>query len=218
MSFVQNAALTGFVGSQTAAFVGTLEHEELSSFRRLQDPQLWMAAVFIEHCILALRFLIFSVVPDVPGWIPQAKHTLEETLAERMMTDEERTLKKSQHEAFAKKRAVTKLSKSASSVGKKLPGDARAGLVEMFYEIDLDRSGTLSEPEANGALVKSLRPGSGGKTTVQWDTDDNMKVSLVEWLQGWEQVFESAGEEAANDLMQRTKKRNAKRVAEMKRK
>ena len=218
MSVMMNAALTGFVGSQTAAFVGTLEHEELSSFRRLQDPQLWMAAVFIEHCILALRFLIFSVVPDVPGWIPQAKHTLEETLAERMMTDEERTLKKSQHEAFAKKRAVTKLSKSASSVGKKLPGDARAGLVEMFYEIDLDRSGTLSEHEANGALVKSLRPGSGGKTTVQWDTDDNMKVSLVEWLQGWEQVFESAGEEAANDLMQRTKKRNAKRVAEMKRK
>ena len=84
----------------------------------------------------------------------------------------------------------------------------------MFYEIDLDRSGTLSEQEANGALVKSLRPGSGGKTTVQWDTDDNMKVSLVEWLQGWEQVFESAGEEAANALMERTKKRNAKRVAE----
>ena len=81
MSVMTNAMLTGFVGSQTAAFFGQEEYERLSSSRRMLDPKLWMVAVLIEHCILCLRFAVFSVVPEVPGWIPKAKMQIENTVS-----------------------------------------------------------------------------------------------------------------------------------------
>jgi hypothetical protein len=69
-----------------------LQYEELSSRRRMLDPYLWMVAVLIEHCILCLRFAVFSVVPATPGWIAKAKLQIEHTLTDRMMTEEEKAL------------------------------------------------------------------------------------------------------------------------------
>ena len=94
MAVMNNAMLTGFVGSQTAVWLGEDRYEEMSSERRMLDPYLWMVAVLIEHCILGLRFAVFSVVPDQPSWIAKAKLQIEHTLDDRLMTDNEKKLKK----------------------------------------------------------------------------------------------------------------------------
>lgn len=94
MAVMTNAMLTGFVGSQTAAWLGEDRYEEASSARRMLDPYLWMVAVLIEHCILGLRFAVFSVVPEQPTWVAKAKLQIEHTAKDRLMTDEERQLRK----------------------------------------------------------------------------------------------------------------------------
>jgi hypothetical protein len=96
MAVMNNAMLTGFVGSQTAVWLGEDRYEEMSSARRMLDPYLWMVAVLIEHCILGLRFAVFSVVPDQPSWIAKAKLQIEHTVQDRLMTDEEKRLKKTE--------------------------------------------------------------------------------------------------------------------------
>ena len=94
MAVMTNAMLTGFVGSQIAAWLGEDRYEEVSSARRMLDPYLWMVAVLIEHCILGLRFAVFSVMPEQPSWIAKAKLQIEHTAKDRLMTDEEKRVMK----------------------------------------------------------------------------------------------------------------------------
>ena len=94
MAVMTNAMLTGFVGSQTAAWLGEDRYEEVSSARRMLDPYLWMVAVLIEHCILGLRFAVFSVMPEQPSWIAKAKLQIEHAAKDRLMTDEEKQIMK----------------------------------------------------------------------------------------------------------------------------
>ena len=94
MAVMTNAMLTGFVGSQTAAWLGEDRYEEASSARRMLDPYLWMVAMLIEHCVLGLRFAVFSVVPEQPSWISKAKLQIDHTVTDRLMTDDEKHLRK----------------------------------------------------------------------------------------------------------------------------
>jgi hypothetical protein len=86
-----------------------------------------------------------------------------------------------QHEKFNKTKHISKLANSAASAGADLDPQQRKDLVALFYEVDVDRSGWLNETEAFSALPVELCPHGSSEYSIEWDPQDDDRITLVEW-------------------------------------
>ena len=88
-----------------------------------------------------------------------------------------------QHESFKNAKQTTKAlaANTAASAGSQLGTELRKDMVELFYKVDKDRNGWLSEEEAFGCLPPALCPDGESDDTIQWDPVDDDRITLVEW-------------------------------------
>jgi hypothetical protein len=88
----------------------------------------------------------------------------------------------SQHENFKKTKMIErKLNPTAASAGTRLGNEQRKELVELFYDVDKDRNGWLSENEAFSCLPPALCPDGEANDSIEWDPVDDDRITLVEW-------------------------------------
>ena len=89
--------------------------------------------------------------------------------------------------AAHKKNYKRKQRGSALSAGRTLSPVDRSDLVDMFYYIDADRGGAIGQAEADSFIpIEMLKT-----KLVKWDTDDDDKINLSEWLNGWENLMKT---------------------------
>ena len=85
-----NSTMVAFVGSKHATLgdrgladtteddAESLLAEEMGGFKaRIQNWNLWLFAVGIEHAMLMLRVLVLALFPDDPDWLDEAREVLE---------------------------------------------------------------------------------------------------------------------------------------------
>lgn len=70
---------------------------------------------------------------------------------------------------------------TAASAGTELDPEHRKELVDLFYDVDKDRNGWLSESEAFSSLPPALCPDGEASDTIEWDPVDDDRITLVEW-------------------------------------
>lgn len=172
-------------GGAVGAYEGA--NDEAST---LSDYRLWIIVVVIEHMLFLFRYISAATRPEEPEWISQTKAHMATRVRERMRTDAEIARDKNEMENFRKRQmgwsagwvARKVKAQAASNAGTGLDPAVRSQLVKLFYTIDVNASGTLSPDE----LQAINEAGVLHDDCMSYDTDDNGLVSVVEWLEGWQ--------------------------------
>ena len=187
-SVITNALLVGFVGSQLADTIGVTAH---SRGERLINHRLWLSAVALEHAILLFRFIIKTMVPHEPSWVGKAKVQLEASIKERMQTLEEKEeeidalevqRESSVTSAIVGTRIASHIHKMmVAHSGRGLSQGMRSHLVQLFYALDDNMSGTLTNVELQAYCQQDLLP----VDVLNYDADGSGVLTMAEWLDGW---------------------------------
>lgn len=164
----------------------------------ITDYRLWVVVVVIEHTVFLFRNIMQSARPEEPEWISATKARLARHLQDRLTTDDQ--IAKRKHEMSNFKRRTLGWSpawiarrvaaKATSLAGRKLDPTLRSGLVRLFYRLDTNCSGTLSFTE----LQDAHEAGALDEQCLKCDADESGLVSIVEWLDGWENRGHAAAE------------------------
>ena len=208
---VFTAADMGKMEDDLEAAEAAAENHEQQVERRILDYRLWIIVVIIEHAVFMFRYMTAAARPEEPEWISQTKAHLAQRMSDRLRTDDDiarrqNALIQFQHVSLgwtAAYIAKKVKAKHASQAGTQLCPHNRRNLVKLFYDLDVNASGTLSPDE----LLEIHEAGVLPVDCMSYDTDENGLISVVEWLDGWQNRPHTVAEMAeiiveANDVIE----------------
>jgi hypothetical protein len=143
---ITNASLMIFVTPWQAQ---TLELDAIGFLERLDEVELWRYFCYITISVSAWRMTLTMVSPIKPGWVTEARESLEYRIHHIYRTQKDQQIHVDHSIGF-----ITKMNFKRKMIFTELSAKTTAEVKKIFHEVDLDLTGSLNVGELPEFLLK----------------------------------------------------------------
>ena len=192
MAVLVNATMICFVGSQVDEYTtpdGQYFNPEDGLKERSGVGRLWIYCLAMEHSVLLIQFGSGAVVPLVPGWIEEARDTLEFKVQKMIAAVNKR--RENQTHGLKRTESRDPARKWNGSDDEEATGEQVVGqdCRQMFKQVDRDGSGSLNTDEVRQLFVllgMELEPQDVAAQVAKMDPNGDNMVTLEEFIEWYE--------------------------------